>query len=169
MRIWGFIRSLNWRQLFRLLALCLVNLKRVWPTWRATKKSVSLANTHYGSAHQHNTAANAFRHALWNYLVADACSTDKMDLEDTLIWTKQITGIHEELFPNPPLARAMDLHNNAVGRIIYKEYGPGKSGEILRLLKVKTGESELIETLEDLSKIKAGKLVHIINNESNER
>lgn len=169
MKLWDFVRSLKWRQLYRLFLLCLAKPGRVWPTWKATKKSVSLADKYYGAAHRRNTPANAFRHALWNYLVADACQTDKKDLEDTLIWTKKITGIHEELFPNRPLARAMDLHNNAVGRRIFSEYGPGKTAEILTLLRAKTEESVKTVSLEDLGEITTENLVHIINSENNER
>lgn len=169
MNLWDFIRSLKWRQLYSLFLLCLGNLSKVWPTWKATKKSISLSSRYYGPAHRHNTAANAFRHAIWNYLVADACITDKTDIEEILLWTKKITHLHEELFPNPPLARAMDLHNNAVGRKIFRDYGPGKSEEVVAVLRTKSEVSAKIGSQEDLDGIQAENLVHIINTEKNER
>ncbi|MGB5692336.1 MAG: hypothetical protein WBM43_07025 [Flavobacteriaceae bacterium] len=169
MRLWDFIRTLKWRQIYRLLILCLGNPSRLWPTWKATKRSVSLANKYYGLTHQRNTAANAFRHALWNYLVAEACYNDNSDIENTLVWTKKITDIHEELYPNPPLSKAMDLHNNEVGRALFKKNRQGNPEEIISLLRAKAHESILIKSLEDLSKIPADNLAHMINADNNER
>ena len=128
-----------------------------------------LANKYYGVAHQRNTAANAFRHALWNYLVADACFSDKSDMEKTLVWTKKITDIHEELYPNPPLPKAMDLHNNAVGRAIFKENGQRNTEDTISLLRDKVEKSILVEGIDDLIEVAVDNLVHMINTEQHER
>ncbi len=40
-------------------------------------------------------------------------------------WTKEITDIHENIFPNAPLQRKMDLHNNKVGREYFMSLLPG--------------------------------------------
>lgn len=36
-----------------------------------------------------------------------------------------MTNLHEELFPNEPLEKMMDLHNNKVGMNLYMELLPG--------------------------------------------
>ena len=36
-----------------------------------------------------------------------------------------MTDLHEELFPNEPLEKMMDLHNNLVGMNLFSELLPG--------------------------------------------
>ena len=36
-----------------------------------------------------------------------------------------MTDLHEELFPNEPLEKKMDLHNNQVGMDLFMEMLPG--------------------------------------------
>lgn len=36
-----------------------------------------------------------------------------------------MTDLHEELFPNEPLEKKMDLHNNQVGMNLFMEMLPG--------------------------------------------
>jgi hypothetical protein len=38
------------------------------------------------------------------------------DLKKAIAWAKTITDWHEDFSPNTPLARAMDIHNNQIGR-----------------------------------------------------
>ena len=41
------------------------------------------------------------------------------DLDSIISWTKEITDWHEDFSPNKELARAMDLHNNFIGRELF--------------------------------------------------
>ena len=45
--------------------------------------------------------------------------------EKALAWCKKITDLHEELFPNEPLQRHMDLHNNKIGINYFQSLLPG--------------------------------------------
>jgi hypothetical protein len=62
-----------------------------------------------GQSPPHNNAADAFRHALWNAKM-------KASIGEEL--AKKFGDAHEESPDNPPLEKAMDLHNNARGRSI---------------------------------------------------
>lgn len=65
-----------------------------------------------------NNAADAFRHALWN---AKMKATIGEDL------AKKFADAHEESPQNPPAEKAMDLHNNAMGRTIVVKDASGKT------------------------------------------
>ena len=38
-----------------------------------------------------------------------------------IVYTQKFTDMHEELFPNKPLEKRMDLHNNKIGIELFKE------------------------------------------------
>ena len=165
MKLWRFVRRLKPIQLWKLCQLCLGNLTKVWPTWRATKKSVSLATQLYGKEHQKNTAANAFRHAMWTYLIARNCIKREEQKEIVAEWAKKITDLHEELFPNEELARAMDLHNNNLGIQYFKKYMWTDDEEIVYRFKSLAQESILINNLEELALVPIDKMAHMLNME----
>lgn len=161
MKVWGTVKNLNLKQLWKLILLCAANINRLWPTWQATKMSVTLADTYFGTRHNKNTPANAFRHAVWNYLVAKRCYRSDQPMEKVLEWTRQITDLHEDLFPNAALARAMDLHNNKVGRLVFSKNSELKEEDMIRLLLDKTEESSLIDSMEELRDLDKDQLAHI--------
>jgi hypothetical protein len=117
------------------------------PTLRATQKTMQIAQREYGNAHKGNTKANAFRHALWNVLIAKACLKWKNNLEKVLRWTETITTKHEKLAPNKPLAQAMDLHNNYIGIIHCKDLVALEDAEIVNFLKKMAEKAQKIERL----------------------
>lgn len=88
---------------------------------RATKKCVQLCDKQFGKAHHKNNKANAYRHALWNMLIAHHCLKVGKGLNVSLTWAKDITDWHEKAFVNNPLETHMDLHNNKKGRQWFEE------------------------------------------------
>ena len=80
-------------------------------------------------------------------------------------WAIRITDLHEYLFPNEPIARAMDLHNNRLGIHYFEKYGPRKEEEIVVHLRKLTRDSVRIEDLEELELIPQDKMVHLVNTE----
>ncbi len=166
MKIWQFIRSLKTPQLWALIKLCFFNLNKVLPTWKATNKSIVQANRLYGEEHRRNTPANAFRHAFWNYLIARRCLKHPEQTRQVLEWTKNVTDLHEELFPNSDLARSMDLHNNRVGRRLFVKYTTYGEEAVQQMLQKRTAESIQIQSEEELKRIPQDSLVHMINSTS---
>ena len=113
------ITKVRFHKLLELLPLAVINLRFVYPTYHATKECMALSTLHFKRKHYNNGQANAFRHALWNYLIALKCSNASKNRSRIIIWTKRITDWHEDAFRNRALAQRMDLHNNGVGRVLF--------------------------------------------------
>ncbi|MCO4303314.1 DUF6973 domain-containing protein [Riemerella anatipestifer] len=81
----------------------------------ASFKAYRIAQKKYPTTAGTNGKGNAFRHAFWNCLVLMYCCKVSSP-QKALAFCETFTNLHEELFPNEPLEKAMDLHNNKVGR-----------------------------------------------------
>lgn len=92
-------------------------------TFFATYKTYKISEKLFPKTHGLHGAGNAFRHALWNSLIMMYCCKVSSP-KKALIWTEKITQMHEDLFPNEPLQRKMDLHNNKVGREYFMQLLP---------------------------------------------
>ena len=161
MNVFRQLASLNLSALWALTRLCLQKPWWVFPTLRATRECVAMCNLHYGTQHHRNTPANAFRHALWNYYIARACSRGRAKTEKVLWWTEQITNWHEDFSKNPPLARQMDLHNNRIGRVLFETKSDWEPEQIIEQLKTKTETSLKVSSLEELDGIEQDRFVHL--------
>ena len=117
------IKNLSLKSLLKLTKLCITHPLFSILTFWATVKTYSIAEKLFPHTHSSNGVGNAFRHALWNCLIMMYCCKISSP-EKSLKWTKEITNMHENLFPNPPLQRKMDLHNNQVGRDYFMKLLP---------------------------------------------
>jgi len=121
----------------------------ILPTFNATRKTITTCNACFGKRHHGETKANAFRHALWNYLICTGCYRFLNSIEGSVAWSKKITDLHEDLSPNPEIARAMDLHNNAIGRNFFVENIEFQEDNIEKLRKM-TNNALKIYSIEDI-------------------
>lgn len=130
------------------------------PTIRATQKTIAISDELYGDKHHQNGPENGFRHAIWNILIVQYCVERGRSLDASIAWAKLITDWHEDFSPNEPLARAMDLHNNQLGRDLIEEF-PAENEDFLvaHLLKMVplSRKRTLVQQLEN----DKGFLVHI--------
>ena len=133
----------------------------ILPTINVTKDCIAISTKNYGKLHHKNGPANAFRHAFWNYLIAKRCFNWQRNEEAVLVWAKKVTDWHEDSFPNKQLAKAMDLHNNEVGRFIFVKNTEKTEQEIVELLRKMTLESIKIDEKSTLSEHK-NRMVHIL-------
>lgn len=78
-----------------------------------------------------------------------------------MAWSKKITDLHERLSPNNDLAKAMDLHNNNVGRELFLNLF-GKEKEFLLVLQEMTKEAVKVASIAQIEE-KEKKLVFIEN------
>lgn len=160
----GMLRTLSRvgiKNIGRLLVLCLKNPLFVIPTIKATRHCISVATDLYGDAHHKNVPANGFRHAYWNYTIALNCYRVRKKEAKVVDWTTEVTNWHEEAFPNEPLAKKMDLHNNSLGRNVFKKYKDNTQDEVKRILIEMVKESVFIDDNSNLQNLE-NKLVHII-------
>ncbi|MEM9362734.1 MAG: hypothetical protein AAGA43_08870 [Bacteroidota bacterium] len=122
---------------------------------------MKLSTKYFGRAHYENGPANAFRHALWNVLIASFCLRWSSNKDKLSNWAKKVTDWHEEAFVNQPLARAMDLHNNAVGRYLFSKNASALLEELVDILLDMTNQSVLVQSEKEIDPNQMS-LVHII-------
>lgn len=147
MKLIRTLKQASFRSWWRLVTLGFRHPHFIVPTYRATRDTMTISTDYFGNAHFKNGVANAFRHALWNYLIAINCSKKSNNQEKVLGWTKRITDWHEEAFKNRPLARFMDFHNNKIGRELFKKHETkGRELGINALL-------QMIENAEKINKV----------------
>lgn len=82
------------------------------------------------------------------------------DEHKAIHWAKLITDWHEDFSPNDDLARAMDLHNNKMGRNLFEFQGDRSLQEGIAHLKELVPKSKKIKNIVDLKDNTDG-LVHI--------
>ncbi|MCM8569575.1 hypothetical protein NE848_09300 [Gramella jeungdoensis] len=110
---------MNFRQLWVLTKVLIKKPLFIIPTYKATKETIIICNRKFGKEHHKDTRANAFRHALWNFLICQKCSEVSKSENSAATWSEKVTNLHELLSPNREIARKMDLHNNFIGRNVY--------------------------------------------------
>lgn len=142
------------------MKLCLKYPLFVWPTLSATKRCMMISTREYGNQHHKNGPANAFRHAFWNFLIAQWCYNWHKNEETVLNWTEKITDWHENAFPNRGLAKKMDLHNNNVGRFVFQRMKNQAEKQVVEFLKEMTLASQKVSTSSNFKNLD-NTLVHI--------
>jgi len=154
MKIVSRISRLKFSQLLRLAGIGLRNPLLIWPTHKATIKTLLISDKLFGRAHHDHNSANAFRHALWNILICRNTIKTLKQVEEAISWAEKTTTLHENLMPNEPLEMAMDLHNNEMGRKFYLELQNASESEIIQFLKAETKEAVKIKTVEETVNLK---------------
>jgi hypothetical protein len=154
MSFWKLIRSLKFTQLKSIGILFFKRPLYVLPTINATFISYNTTEKLYPKTHHLTGKANAFRHALWNMLICNECVKWKNDIYKAVTWAKMTTDWHEEFSPNKALARAMDLHNNNVGRCLYLDLYNGqkklKTNYLISYLTEKLNASVKVTSEDDI-------------------
>ena len=161
MNLVGIVKRVDFKNILKGFLIGLSRPHFIWPTIRATKDCIAFSTKNYGKLHHKNGPANAFRHAFWNYLIAKRCFKWQNNEETVLNWAKKVTDWHEDSFPNKQLPKAMDLHNNEVGRFIFAQNTEKSEQEIIGLLKKMALESIKIDESSNLSEYK-NRMVHIL-------
>ena len=147
------LATLKFKELTVLGKIFLSYPKFLLPTYRATRKALTVSDQFYKNLHHENNRTNAFRHALWNYLICKYCTEIAGSRERAVIWSKEITDLHERLSPNEPIAKKMDLHNNRIGREIFLQFS-GTEEEAISILLEKTESAVQVNTLEEIEEEK---------------
>lgn len=162
MNPFAIVKRVSFKHILKGILLGMGRPLLIFPTIKATKDCIKISTTHYGKLHHKNGPANAFRHALWNYLIAKRCLKWNKNEKVVSEWAEKVTDWHEAAFPNKELAKKMDLHNNAVGRFIFKQNTDKSEAEIISILQKMSLESVKIEENTNLSILK-DQLVHILD------
>ncbi|MBU4538751.1 MAG: hypothetical protein L6264_02730 [Weeksellaceae bacterium] len=118
------LKTLSFEKIVKLLKLAVPHPLFAIMGFYATVKSFAIAQKSFPRTSASSGVGNAFRHALWTALITMYCSKISSP-EKSLNFCKKMTDLHEELFPNEPLEKKMDLHNNQVGMDLFMEMLPG--------------------------------------------
>jgi hypothetical protein len=149
-KIWKRIQQLSISQLWKFSILFLKHPLLIFPTLNATKRTFEICNEHFGNSHHRSNAANAFRHALWNILICKY-SLDKIkNKQKSVFWAQKVGDLYEKVTQHKPLDEAMDLHNNAVGRIYFLNLIDKNEQEIVDYLLEKMKNSRNVTTIDKM-------------------
>ncbi len=159
MAVWARIKNMNLKELFSVSKVFITRPRYIFPTYIGTIESIEICDELYAEEHHNDGKENAFRHALWNYLICKKCYSISGSVKTVRNWSDHITGLHEKLSPNPKLAKAMDLHNNRVGQFLFSE-NPLSKTELIQLLQHKMETAIKVKTVIEIEKAK-NKLVFI--------
>lgn len=143
------LKRLNFSQLFQLTGITLGSPRRMFKTALATRQCMRLCDREFGQTHHLHNRANAIRHALWNILILKRLYSSRSNMVSLLKWTEKITCWHEDFSVNLPLERAMDLHNNAVGRYWFPDLKTLGEKEIMTQLKQRAQVARQITDVND--------------------
>lgn len=156
MNIWKRIKNLSFKQLFLLVGTFIKRPRYFFPTHRATLKTMQICDREFKKAHHKNNVTNAFRHALWNILIAKKCCKKNHSVEKSLEWAKTTTDLHEKLAPNDELEMMMDLHNNKIGRNLFaeKQLQDLEEEAIIVILKEKMETAVKVSSIEEMEENK---------------
>tara|TARA_R110002126_G_scaffold124451_4_gene266537 strand:+ start:44162 stop:44647 length:486 start_codon:yes stop_codon:yes gene_type:complete len=150
---WEVIKNLNFKQTGALFVWFLQHPIFMYATFIATVHTIRVAERVFPKIHGLHNKANAFRHAFWNVMIAKECHKFSTDVDKVLNWTKKITDWHEEFSPNAPMAKLMDLHNNAIGRKSFLAFKDKSNIEITKTLILKMDDAVKINKTSQIDKI----------------
>lgn len=154
MAVWAKIKNLKPREFFILSKVFIQNPRFILPTFLATRKTIRICNKQFGKKHHKNNRTNAYRHAMWNFLISEECFRISGSLEHALGWSKKITDLHEKLSPNKDLSRTMDLHNNKIGRQLFDKFHSAKNIDILQVMGEMMQKAKKVEIIEEIQEEK---------------
>jgi len=150
MSFWKIIKGLNFKQLSSLFVQFLKHPLYMISTVQATLQTFRISQKEFPNIHGKHNKANAFRHSLWNILIAKKCARFSKNQEVVLQWTKEITDWHEEFAPNKEIEKAMDLHNNLIGRNLYPRIFEKESSEITSFMIQQLEQAILIKDVSEI-------------------
>ncbi|UZO81993.1 hypothetical protein NBT05_05870 [Aquimarina sp. ERC-38] len=133
----------------------------IWPTLQATKQTITICDQLYHKEHHLTGKPNAFRHALWNILISKNVFKINKNIVTSITWAKTITDLHEELAPNDLLDKTMDLHNNKMGREIFRKNRNYTIPEFLEILDKNVKEAKEVSNLQEF-KTSNNNLVYLV-------
>jgi hypothetical protein len=150
MNIWSRIKLLSVRQLLRLSAVFIQKPLLILPTIKATNETIKICDSLYGKEHHKSNAANAFRHALWNFILCSKTNKILKNEDKSAIWTEKVTNLYEKVTKNPIFDQVMDLHNNRIGRDLYLSKKDQKQEEIINLLQEMVKKANKFTKIEEI-------------------
>ena len=153
MNLWARIKRLSIPQLWDFSILFLKNPLLIIPTLKATKRTFEICNERFGNEHHKSNQANAFRHALWNVLICRNTLKNTKNKQKSVFWAQKVGDLYESVTQNKKLDEAMDLHNNAVGRIYFFNLLDKNEDEIVDFTFKKMELAKKVSKIEEMNRV----------------
>lgn len=160
MKVWTRIKKLSIAQAWKLSVLFLKHPRLLFPTLLATKRTFAICNTLFGNKHHKSNKANAFRHALWNVQICEKSHKTLKNKQKSAFWAQKVTTLYEKVTQNSAIDEAMDLHNNAMGRLYFFNLLGQNETKMSAFIQEKAKKAIKVNVIEDISKVN-GELVFI--------
>lgn len=123
------------------------------PTVNATKETFLICNKRYENGHSKSNKGNAFRHALWNVLIAKESLEKTKNDKKSANWAQKVTDLYEKVTQNSILDEQMDLHNNAIGRDLFLKFPKKSKTEITDIIYKKSTKAIKIQSVQELENL----------------
>ena len=150
MNLWKRIKSLSPSALFRFGIWFLKNPFFILPTLRATRRTFKLCDQLFHKDHNRSNRGNAFRHALWNVLIAQKVFKIARKEEKSVLFTQKTTSLYEKVTQNSLLDREMDLHNNRMGLQWFRQLFDKNEDKIIQFLQKKTKNAQKVSKIDEI-------------------
>lgn len=154
--VFSALRRFTWLKIWQVIKLVVPNPVFAALSFYATLKAYTIAQKYFPKTNSTSGVGNAFRHALWCCLIMMYCC--KMHSpHKALAFCKKVTDLHEELFPNDPLQKEMDLHNNSVGMAMFMDMLPCihrqffEAGFFIEVLVDKTKSARKVDSIKEIN------------------
>lgn len=80
--------------------------------------------------------------------------------QKSVFWAQKLTDLYEKVTQNEVLDEAMDLHNNALGRMYFLNLIDKSEAEIIDYVMTKMKNAQKVTTVQEMSRFKTS-LVYI--------
>jgi Domain of unknown function (DUF6973) len=119
MNLWLRIKKLSIPSLIGFGWILIRSPLLIVPVYKVTQRTMQISDERYGRAHFYSGKANAFRHALWNYLLCNKVHSIINDPIRSVSFTERLVNYYEKVTQNDEMDRTMDRHNNEFGRNVF--------------------------------------------------
>ena len=113
---------------------------------------MQICDERFGNSHHASNKANAFRHVLWNVLICKNALKVTKNKQKSVFWAQKVGDLYEKVTQNDSRDEAMDLHNNAVGRISFLNLIDKNQEEIIDSLSIKMNNGQKVSTISEMTK-----------------
>lgn len=149
MNIWVRIRKLSPSKLIGFGWILIRRPRLVIPLYRVTQRTMNICDEKYGNAHYFSGKANAFRHALWNYLLCHEFNKKLNDPESSIHFTERIVSHYEDVTQNERIQREMDTHNNQIGRDLFLSHLNENEDKMIIFIQNIAEKAQKVNKIED--------------------
>jgi hypothetical protein len=142
MNLWVRIKKLKVSSLLGFGWILIRNPLLIVPVYKVTHRTMQISNERYGKAHFYSGKANAFRHALWNYLLCKKVNGITNDPIGSASFAERLVNYYEKVTQNDIMDRTMDLHNNQFGRDIFLIHLAENDQKMIDFIQMKANNAQ---------------------------